>query len=120
MKSISGPKPHVRLQRAVPDRDDVPGTDEDVGFAELDRAPGRHELGGTEHDEQRVVVLLDLGPLVGGMRILDGEIVKAELPLHARQDVRARLVQANPDEPIVLPQRVADSLDREVRDAAPA
>ena len=82
----------MRLQRAVADRDDVAGTDEDVGFAELDRIPCGCELRRAEHDEQRVVVLLDLGPLVGRMRVLDGEIVQAELPLHARQDVRARLM----------------------------
>ena len=54
-------------------------------------------LRGAGHDEQRVAILLDLGVLVRLAGVLDGEIVQAELRLHARQQLRAGLEQADPD-----------------------
>ena len=54
--------------------------DEQMGFAERDAVAV--ELSRARHDEQRVAILFDLRPLVGVVRILNGEIVQLELPLH--------------------------------------
>jgi hypothetical protein len=53
-------------------------------------------LGGARHDEQRVAILFDLRSLVGMVRVLDGEIVQLELPLHAGQKRHIRFVQSDP------------------------
>jgi hypothetical protein len=37
-----------------------------------------------QHREQRIAVLLDLRPLMAVARVLDREIVQAELELHLR------------------------------------
>ena len=69
----------------MPDGDDIAGTDEDVGFAAIDLAA--LQFGGAQHDEQRVVVDLQLGPLMGAMGILDRQIVQAEPGLDGAQPI---------------------------------
>src|SRR5215207_5474576 len=68
----------------------------EVDFAELDplllvQVPGRFE-----HDEERIPVALQLGPLVGVRRILDRQPVQAELPGNGRELLFRRLVEAYP------------------------
>ena len=52
-------------------------------------AAGAVELRRPQHDEQRSLVLLELGPLMGAERVLDGEIVQPELFLHLAKDLPA-------------------------------
>ena len=106
----------MRLQRAVPDRHDVAVADEDVGLAELEADAARQELRRPQDDEERSFVVLELGALVGAKRVLDGQVVQAELALHLAQDFFARLVQADPDEPVRVRERLADVADRQVGD----
>src|SRR5215475_3011973 len=71
-------------------------------------------------DEQRLTVLLDLGMLMCLAGILDGQIMQAELRLHALQEIGARLPQANPHD-VAWPLRpFACFLDGDIFDAAPA
>jgi hypothetical protein len=53
---------------------------EDVDLAEGERPA--LELDGVQHEEERVAVLLQLGPLVPMPRVLDRELMEPELPLH--------------------------------------
>ena len=57
---------------AVPDGDDEVGPDEDVELAELDLLDVVEVAGGPQDHEQGVAVALELGPLVGDDRVLDG------------------------------------------------
>lgn len=82
--------------------DDEAAADEDVGLAEGDAA--LDQLGGAGDDEERVAVLLDLGPGVGVLGVLDGEVVEVELGLDAEEQVAARLQQADPDH-VAVPAR---------------
>src|SRR6478752_2105762 len=75
-------------------------------------------LRGAGHDEQRVAILLDLGVLVRLAGILDGEIVQAKLRLHARQQLRAGLEQADPDDMAWAPRPLTGFVDRDLFDAA--
>ena len=77
------------------DRDQISFADEQMGFAECDAFAV--ELRGAGDDEQRFAILFDLGPLVGVVGVLDGEIVELELPLHAAQQRHIRFVQSDPD-----------------------
>ena len=69
---------------AVADRHDEVRADERHDLAGLDQLGGGGGLvvldvgDGLEHHEQRVVVALQLGPLVGGDGVLDGQLVQAE------------------------------------------
>ena len=101
----------------MPHRDDVVLADEDVRLAELDVRRRAAQLRGAQHDEQRVVVLLELRPLVGVVRVLDGEVVQVELALHLAQQLLGRLVQADPDEAPGPGQHLVDVGDLDVADA---
>src|SRR5262249_44838962 len=94
---------------AVPDRDDVAGTDEDVGFTEADLA--LNALGGAQDYEERVAVLLELRPLMRGVRVLDGQVVEVELLLHLAQQLLVGLVDPDPDELTRELEDLADVLD---------
>src|SRR5262245_19733874 len=74
------------------------------------------EMGRSEDDEQRFLVLFELGTLMRGQGVFDREIVKTELRLDFAQNLPGRLVQSNPDELIGLGQRLADVSDRDVFD----
>ena len=91
------------------DGDHVAVPDEQVRLAEGD-APVQH-LGRAGDDEQRLAVLLDLGPLVRLERILDGEVMQAELRLDLPQEIEAGLVQADPDHVPGLARPLAGLLD---------
>ena len=94
------------------DGDHVAAPDEQVGLAE-GNAPVHH-LGGAGDDEQRLAVLLELGPLMGLEGILDGEFMQAELPLDLPQKIQAGLVQADPDHVPGLARPVSRLLDGNV------
>ena len=103
---------------AVPDRDHVARADEEVGLAEGDPPLLPIRLRGPERDEERVAVALQLGPLVGEVGVLDGEVVQPELGLYLLEEGLVGLVETDPDEAIVLLQDLADVLQRDVPHAA--
>ena len=86
------------MQRRLPvtRRDDEPFSDEQKDLPELDVAV--LPAGGLQHEEERVAVDLELGPLMRLDRVLDGELVEVELASHRVELVLGRLVQAEPDE----------------------
>src|SRR5215217_8716130 len=57
----------------------------EVDFAELDPLLLVQVTGGLEHEEERLPVALQLGPLVGIRRVLDRQPVQAELPGDGRE-----------------------------------
>ena len=57
---------------------------------------------GLEHQEQRTGVAVELGPLVGVHRVLDGQFVQTEELRNVGHLVGVRLVQADPDESAAL------------------
>ena len=97
---------------AVADGHDEVGPDEDHDLAGLDDLAGLgHRLvldvvDGLEHQEQRVVVALQLGSLVGVHRVLDGEFVQAEHVGDGLHLVFVGFVQTDPDEGAVTPSRL--------------
>jgi hypothetical protein len=98
-----------------PHRHHVALPEEHVGLAELDLAV--HFLRRVQRDEQRLAVGLDLRPLVRVVRVLDREIVQAELLLQLHQQLLARLVQPDPEERVRLLQHVRDLLELDRRHA---
>src|SRR5215210_2077781 len=75
----------------------------EVDFAELDPLLLVQVTGRLEHDEERIPVALQLGPLVGVRRILDRQPVQAELPGNGREFHFRRLVEADPRHPMPTP-----------------
>ena len=61
-------------------------------------AAGLVEVQRLEHDEQALVVDVELGALVGVDRVLDGQRVRGEVEREVVELVVGRLVQAEPDE----------------------
>ena len=82
--------------------DDERLADEEHDVTELDLLAVLVVSHRLEHDEQRVVVLLNLGPLMRVERVLDREIVQLELLGHLVQLGLGRFVQTDPDEGVVL------------------
>jgi hypothetical protein len=81
---------------AVSHRQDEPRTGEDVDLTELDLFGLVEVPGGTQDDEQRVVVAFDLGSLVGMDRVLDGEWMELELRRQRLDLSLLRAVEADP------------------------
>ena len=71
-----------------------------------------------QHGEHGLAVLLDLGPLVAMARVLDREVMQAELLLHLRELGIGRIEQRHPDEATGLLEVVADFLDLDVGELA--
>ena len=103
---------------AVADRHDVTGADEQVRLAALDPllliVPARR----AQDQEEPVAVLFQLGPLMGLVRVLDRQVVQAELALHAAQFVLRWLEEAEPDECAVALRPLADLVESHVGDPA--
>ncbi len=99
------------------DRHDVAVADKHVGLAELQPDAARKQLRRSQDDEERAFVELELGTLVRAERVFDGEVVQMELALHLAQDFFARLVQADPDEPVRVRERLVDVADGQVGNA---
>ena len=87
-----------------------------MGLAELDLAV--HFLRGVQDDEQRIAVDLDLRALVRVVRVLDREVVQAELLLQLLEQRLVGLVQSDPDEGVRLLEDVADLVERDFAAAA--
>ena len=81
---------------AVSDGEHEVAADEQVDLAELDLLDVVEVAGGPQHDEERVAVAFQLGPLVGDDRVLDGELVQPELLGHGQQLRLGRPVEADP------------------------
>ena len=94
--------------------------DEDVDLADA----AASAVGSTStrciDDEQRVAVLLDLGPLVAVARVFDGEFVQAELALHLVQLGRRWRRAARPRRSSPGVDVVADVFDRDVGQLVPS
>ena len=109
------------LLRPVAHRQDVVAADEDVDLAagQLVVRPFGRRLERVQDDEQRVVVLLDLRPLVALARVLDGERMEAELRRHLVDLFLRRLEQRDPDEALGPRHVVADVGHRDVAELLP-
>lgn len=86
----------------MPDGDHEPVAEEYHDLADLDQLRGFVVRRGLEHDEQAVVVLLQLRPLVGVNGVLDRQRVRAELQGDVLELGRGGLVQPHPDEALLL------------------
>ena len=92
----------------VADRHHEIGPDEDHDLAGLHDLAGighrlvLHVLDGLEHQEQRVVVALQLRPLVRVHGVLDGQFVQPEHIGHRRHLVLVGFVQPDPHEGVVV------------------
>jgi hypothetical protein len=80
----------------VPHGHDEVGAHEEVDLAGLDRVLLVDVPEGLEHQEQRVAVALELGPLVGVARVLDGQGMQVEGPGDEVELLGARVVDADP------------------------
>ena len=106
---------------AMPDREDVIFADEDVHFADqqLFHAFRRLDpLDRVQHGEQRIAVFFDLRTLMTAPRVVDGEIVQAELLGHLVQLLPRRVDDRDPDEAVRPLHVFADILDRDIGELA--
>ena len=101
-------------------RHDVARPHEEVGLAELGGLLLAFIWAVRSAMKKRVTVALELGPLMGQERVLDGQLVQAELLLHRLQELGARLVEPDPHEPVGELEDLADVLDGDVGHAAAA
>jgi hypothetical protein len=101
------------LLRSVARREHEVRADEDVDLAHH-QLVGRLQLDRVQHGEERVVVFLDLRPLVAVPRVLDGQVVQAEFLLHLRELFGRRVLQRDPDEAARALEVLADVVDRAV------
>lgn len=109
-----------RAQRTVPA---VPHRDHEVGAGEDHDLAGLHDLTGVgepvvvdiadglEDGEQRVVVVLQLRPLMGVDRVLDGERMEPEQLDNSGEFLLGRLMQPDPDK---SPAGFPDPADRHI------
>jgi hypothetical protein len=101
---------------AVADRHDEVRADERHDLAGLDQLGGRGGLvvldvgHGLEHHEQRVLVALQLGPLLRRDGVLDGQLVQAVGLGDGRDLVVGGLVQPDPHEPLAALADLVDGL----------
>ena len=98
------------------DRDDVAGPHKDMRFAELEVALLLGHRGGAEHHKQGVAVAFELGPLVGPVGVLDGQVMEAERLLHLAQQGLAGLMEAHPEETVLLLEDRVEVRDLDVGD----
>ncbi len=97
----------------VPDGDDEVRPDEYVQLAELHLLRGVEVAGGSQHDEQGVAVALELRALMAGQRILDGQLVQAELGGDLAHLHLAGPVQADPAHAVAIahePERLGQGV----------
>ena len=108
------PPAHARQVRrlTVPDGEDEVIADEHVQLREVDLLAPVVVPRRAQHDEQRLAVPLELGPLMRLHRVLDRELVQVELRRQGRQ---VRLVRADePDPGQVAGVRVASFAQQRV------
>lgn len=87
---------------AVPDRHHEGRADEHVQLAEFDGLRRVEVASRLQDDEQRVVVPLELGPLVGLDGVFDGQLVQAELAREGLELAAVRAVETDPRHPVGL------------------
>jgi hypothetical protein len=102
----------VRQGGAVADGHHVAGADEHVRLAELDLAV--LHLRRAQDDEERLAVLLELRALVGVARVLDRQLVQAELVPDLVEGGVLGLVQPDPHELSRDLQDLADVVEGDV------
>ena len=107
--------PDFDRRGAVTDGHEIAVTDEDVGFTEGDAA--LDQLRRARDDEQGLAILLDLGPLMGVVGVLDGEFVQVELLLHRAEQRHVGLVQPDPDHMAGLGPPARSLADGDIGDA---
>jgi hypothetical protein len=66
------------------------------------------QLRGAQHYKEAILILLQLRPLVRAVSIFDGQVVEAKFFLNLAQQLLVRLVQANPDESVLVFDLFAD------------
>ena len=103
----------VGPRRAVPHRDDMAATGEDMGLAIGDA--GAFEMGGSSYDEELLAIDVDLRQLMRPERVLHRERVEVEPGLERAEFFLRGVGQADPHE-LGVPQLQA--LGRLERDAA--
>jgi hypothetical protein len=123
--SIDRRRPFSPARLAPADRDHEVPADEDRDLAGLDHLDVRrrrlrvHVPDGLEHGEQRVLVPVELGPLVLGVqRVLDGQRVQVVALGELGQLRLVRVVQAEPDETVAGEPDLVD--DARLTPAGPA
>ena len=92
-------------RRAVAHVHEEPFAEEGLDLPELDVLQLLDVAGGLQHHEEAVVVLLELGALVGLEGVLDGELVEVERLADGGELLSRRLEQPDPDEAVGLGQR---------------
>ena len=97
-----------RAALAVADGDHEARAGEDHHLADLDRLGAVDVAGGLEHEEQRVAEHLELRALVGVDGVLDGERMQLEPLADRLDDLRAGVVEADPDEAVAARVRAAE------------
>src|SRR5918998_2762000 len=83
----------------------------EVDFAELDPLLLVQVAGRLEHEEERLPVALQLGPLVGLRRVLDCQPVQAKLPGDGRELLFRRPVEADPCYPALVSDGLVSLLE---------
>src|SRR5690606_20425365 len=108
LRLVLQPPAHGRERGAlpVPHGHHEPVAEKDHDLPRGDRVALRLVGDRFQHDEQRVVVDLQLGPLMGLEGVLHGQRVQPELARDQVELVRIRLVQPDPDEAARRPRLV--------------
>ena len=96
----AGPGARQLAGDALPDGDHERRPDEDADLAEVDLLARVVVARRTQDDQPHVaLVVLDLGPQVEGLGVLDGQFVQPETPRTWSSSATVGLEQAEPDEP---------------------
>jgi hypothetical protein len=108
------PPAHTRqvAALAMPHRDHEILADEHVQLGEFDLLAAVDVAGRPQDGEEDIVVALDLRALVRHDRVLDRELVDAELPRHLAELGLVRLLQPDPGDTPDLPAGVIGGFDR--------
>ena len=88
---------------------DEPAPEEDQYLSELDDLFGVDVARRLQDEQRRIVVTLELRPLMRLDRVLDCQLMEVELATHLFEFVARRLVEPNPHEGVVvatLPRRL--------------
>ena len=91
-----------------------------VSVPSLEPLGARIEVGGAQHDEQRVAEFIDLGSLVRLVGVFDRQLVETEFLLHLGQELVRRLVEAHPDEGLGILDDLADVVEGNLAQALAA
>src|SRR5688572_10465604 len=94
--------------------------EKDVGLSELQLARRSGHVRRAQHHEHRILVELELRPLVRVVGVFDRQIVQAELLLDLPQHVLFGLVEAEPDELIGTRECRPNLIDGQIGDSGAA